>query len=256
MHYHLVINRVRQPDQYADAEEARDVLGAELERLQAEKQNQGCKVQMRKLGNGYLATWTDGTLSGWQVVESTACAMTDHALGPELESVRVEVFGLSADPEGIWLISGGAWAGGPVAAGAEPHEVVRALLAERGALDDARVLHSTSWRAEGESVILTYVAALACPHVRQHWPQAERVHPALADAYGPPATHAATEPPTPRHADVLMHALRHLEFLRQHDATASAAMGADWRQHLQAFAPALAGMYAAEHVPEILTRAV
>jgi hypothetical protein len=174
-----------------------------------------------------------------------------------LLTVRAEVWGLSADDEGIHLISGGdAWRSDSIPADTDPHWTVQQILRSHGALDAAKIVHSTSWRAEDDSVILTYVAALDCPDVADHWPGAQLLSQALPEVVGIPLTHAADQPPTPRYVDVLLHALRHLRFLLDHDATAAAAFSEAWRMHLREFAPALAGMYAAEHVPEVLPKAV
>ena len=138
-----------------------------------------------------------------------------------------------------------------IAADSEPHYVVEELLDEHHALGDARIIHSTSWRAEDESIILTYVAALDCPDVPDHWPGAQMVSAALADVVGKPTPHAADGPPLPRYVDVLLHAIRHLRFLLDYDATAAGALSPAWRRHLRAFAPALAGLYSEAHQPEV-----
>jgi len=168
-------------------------------------------------------------------------------------TVRAEVWPLSAGRDGIHLMSGtDAWRSGPIAAETDPHWTVQEILREHDALGDVKIVHSTSWRAEDESVILTYAAALDYPDVEEHWPAAQLVSLALPEVVGPPITHAADQPPTPRYADVLLHALRHLRFLLEYDATAAAAFSPAWREHLEAFVPALAGMYDQEHAPEVL----
>lgn len=169
---------------------------------------------------------------------------------PRPLGVRVEVWPVSADSVGIWLISGtDAWRSGQLGADTDPHAAVEQLLTEHGALADARVLHSTSWRAEDDAVIVTYIVALACPHVHDHWPDSKPVSPALPAAVGPPITHPAAGPPTPRYVDVLMHALRHMTFLIGTDATVKAALTPEWLGHLEHFAPALSGMYSQTHLP-------
>lgn len=160
-------------------------------------------------------------------------------------TVRVEVWALAADASGIYLIcgNGDAWRSRPVSADADPHWAVEKILRKHGALGSARVIHSTSWRAEGESVMLTYVAAVECPAIREHWPAAHLVGLLLPEVVGRPLPHDADAPPVPRHIDVLLHALRHLAFLRLYDATASTALSGHWHEHLKRFEPALAGMY-------------
>ena len=163
-------------------------------------------------------------------------------------TVRVEVWPVAADSAGIWLVSGDdAWRDTlPVAADSEPHAEVELLVGAHGDVDPADVLllHSTSWRVDGPSVVLTYVAVLRRPGlVLDIWPDARPVGRELAEAVGKPPTHAAADVPVPRYIDVLLHALRHLRMLRDTDAVARNALDATWQRHLDDLAPALAGMY-------------
>ena len=164
-------------------------------------------------------------------------------------AVRVEVWPVAADDLGIWLISGDdAWRTGTVPADNEPHAELEALLHDRGALDSAAVLHSTSWRVDGPHVFLTYMAVIRTDDlVRATWPAALPIVAELPDAVGKPPTHAPTEPPAPRYIDVLMHGLRHLRFLLDNDATNAAALPDIWRRHLAPLEPALATMYDEHH---------
>jgi hypothetical protein len=171
-------------------------------------------------------------------------------------TVRVEVWPVAADDVGIWLISGmDAWrAALPVPADSEPHAEVELLLSTNG-IDgsDVPLLHSTSWRVDGATVVLTYVAVIRRPGlVRESWPQALPVSLDLAAEVGRPPTHGAAEVPVPRYVDVLLHALRHVAFLRDSDGTARAALDVHWLAHLARLRPALAGMYEAEHTPVVL----
>lgn len=165
-------------------------------------------------------------------------------------NVMVEVWPTAADEVGLWLISGDdAWRTGPVLADGDVHYEVETLLWEHGIGRWGNVLHSTSWRPDGPHVVLTYMAVIKHPgrYVRDTWPGAAPVTPELAEAVGKPPTHAADEPPVPRYVDVLLHGLRHLAYLMEHDRTAADAMGDLWRQHLAPFRPALAGMYSEPH---------
>jgi len=165
--------------------------------------------------------------------------------------IQVEVWPVAADDMGIWLLSGDdAWRPGvPVPADSEPHFEVEMILAQSGVCSRAtQVLHSTSWRVDGQTIILTYMAVIETDDlVRKNWPNARPISVTLPDAVGNPSTNAANEPPVPRYIDVLLHGLRHLRFLRDHDATASNAMGSTWHEHLEPFAEALAGMYGTPH---------
>ena len=165
-------------------------------------------------------------------------------------TVTVEVWPVTADEAGLWLISGGdAWRYGPVVADSDVHYEVESLLADHDlGSDDTAALHSTSWRPDGPSVVLTYMAVITVSgFARVRWAPALPVTPALADAVGKPPTHAAAEAPVPRYVDVLLHGLRHLKYLSEHDATNAAAMGELWKRHLEPFAPALAGLYSQAH---------
>ncbi|WP_120317023.1 hypothetical protein [Catellatospora citrea] len=166
-------------------------------------------------------------------------------------TVQVEVWPVAADEHGIWLLSGqDAWRPAtPVPGDSEPHAEVELALTTRGVcLEALRVVHSTSWRTDGPGVMLTYMALVTTRGlVRDGWPEALPLSARVADAVGKPPTNAAVEAPAPRYIDVLMHGLRHLRFLVEHDATASAAMGESWHRHLAEFEPALAGMYSEAH---------
>ena len=165
-------------------------------------------------------------------------------------TITVEAWPVAADVTGLWLISGDdAWRYGAVMADSDVHFEVEMLLAENGiGVIDRAALHSTSWRPDGPSVVLTYMAVIEpAGLVLDRWPDALPITAELADAAGKPPTHAATEAPLPRFRDVMLHGLRHLKYLYDHDATNAAAMGDLWRQHLEPFAPALAGMYSERH---------
>jgi hypothetical protein len=161
-------------------------------------------------------------------------------------TVHVEVWPVAADEIGIWLVSGeDAWRPSlPVPADSEPHAEVDLLLAQHQADTDAVMKHSTSWRADVPGVILTYIVILQAPGlVRDRWPDAQPVGLRLAEAVGKPPVHAPVEPPAPRYIDVLLHALRHLRFLLDTDASNRAAMNDSWRRHLSELEPAFATMY-------------
>jgi len=164
-------------------------------------------------------------------------------------TVQVEVWPVAADDAGLWLISGSdALRSGAVMADGEPHDEVESLLYQYGLDCDSAMLHSTSWRVHGPSVILTYMAVIrADDFVCGIWPDAQPITADLATAVGKPLTHAPNEPPTPRFVDVLLHGLRHLRYLMQHDVTNAAAMGDLWRRHLEPLEPALATMYDVQH---------
>jgi hypothetical protein len=113
--------------------------------------------------------------------------------------------------------------------GAAADAVLVAAMARYGL--EARLLHSTSWRHDGEHVVLTYLA--------------------VVDPPGEPNPNLATEPVTRADlargsstaapaaiagAQVLEHALRHLAWLLDDDPVVAAALP-DWREPLAAYAP-------------------
>lgn len=173
----------------------------------------------------------------------------------ERTEVRVEVWPVSADPAGIWLISGDdAWRSDAILKGSDPHTAVTDVLKENNAASDVKLLHSTSWRADESAVVLTYMAVIDCSEfARDQWPKSLPISPALLDAVGKPIEVEATEAPIPRYIDVLMHGLRHLQFLLQTDSSARTALCDPWRSHLASWRPALAGMYDHEHGEEPIT---
>ncbi|WP_433513573.1 hypothetical protein ACQP2T_60115 [Nonomuraea sp. CA-143628] len=173
----------------------------------------------------------------------------------KLTEVIIEVWPVSADEVGLWLISGrDAWRSQAIRQDSDPHTAVTNLLQENDASDGVKLLHSTSWRAEGPAVILTYVAVIGCgAFVRDKWQTAAPISPVLPGAVGKPIAVEATEAPIPRYIDVLMHGLRHLQFLLQTDSAARTALCGKWPDHLAVFRPALAGMYDHEHGEEPIT---
>ncbi len=158
--------------------------------------------------------------------------------------VVVEVWPVAADKLGIWLVSGAdAWRSPRVPSDSEPHFEVETLLLEH-AMPDATLLHSTSWRPDGPTVVLTYVAVIPVAEpVRVRWAAALPVSEQLLPAVGNPPPHGAAEIPVPRYIDVLHHGLRHMRFLLDTDASAREALTGHWAEHLEQLTPVLAGMY-------------
>ena len=179
---------------------------------------------------------------------------------PELMTVTVEVWPLAADEAGIWLLSDGdAWRHGPVWADSDVHWEVQTLLFQNE-LDPAsalfvevptvrpaaKVIHSTSWRPDGPTIVLTYMAVVKAEgYVLDTWPHAAPVTSALPAAIGKAPPHGAAEVPVPRVADVLLHGIRHLRWLAtdEGDAETAAALDGNWLRHLAPLRPALATMF-------------
>ena len=163
-----------------------------------------------------------------------------------LETMRccVEVWPVAADEHAICLVSGGdAWRSPSIPSDSEPHWEAEFLIAGHEQVQPV-LLHSTSWRAEGPTVVLTYVAVFACEGlVLDRWSQALPISTDLLPTVGKPYRHGAAEVPIPRYVDVLLHALRHCRLLRDTDAVAKEVLSGHWAAHLDALEPALSGMY-------------
>jgi hypothetical protein len=179
----------------------------------------------------------------------------------DLKTIGIEAWPVAADSEAIWLAGRDAWRDGPLKADTTVHFAVQQMLYWHGIDPDdlalfvqvpegtpqAGVIHSTSWRDAGPSVVLTYMAVVRVKgYVIETWPDAAPVMTALSSAIGKPRPHrAARAPECIRPPDVLLHGLRHLKFQigPWGDANIAAAMDRNWRRHLHALKPALATMY-------------
>lgn len=96
---------------------------------------------------------------------------------------------------------------------------------------EARVLHSTSWRHDGEHVVLTYLAVVDQPAALNDNLASETVG-RIALARG-----AATAAPTSIQVEqVVEHALRHLAWLVDDDPVVAAALP-EWPPLLEAYVP-------------------
>jgi hypothetical protein len=96
---------------------------------------------------------------------------------------------------------------------------------------EARVLHSTSWRHDGEHVVLTYLAVVDPPtKANEHLTPEPVGRTQLARG-------AATAAPKSIQVDqVVEHALRHLGWLLRDDPVVAAALP-DWAQLLGDYVP-------------------
>ncbi len=112
---------------------------------------------------------------------------------------------------------------------AHPMEEVRAVV-ER-ALPGVTLFHSTSWRWDRSSVVLTFVAVLG-GEVGDAMAAVQVGRAALARG-------AATRAPAViDHGQVLEHALRHLAWLAQEDDVVAATLDDDWHAALAGHVPA------------------
>ena len=165
-------------------------------------------------------------------------------------TVHLEIWPLAADETGLWLVSGDDALRPPVAVAADEAvdaEVRLALYAAFGTRTELPIVHGTSVRQDGPWLIVTHVAVLEIAPgalVLDRWADAAPISPSLVPAIGKPAAHdPARAPERIRHADVLVHAVRHLAFLRLYDRSAAEALPPLMIEHLAKWEPALAGLY-------------
>jgi hypothetical protein len=158
-----------------------------------------------------------------------------------------EVWPVALDGSGVWLLDDPRDQEMQVFSDDEPQAVAETRLHLLGMLDHLIALHSTSWRVDGQRLITSWIAVIAVPtdYVRQVYPKAMPLSTSVLDLVGHPIPHGATEPPTPRDLDVLLHALRHLAFLvgPEGDVNVRDALTAAWLRELGPVRHALAGMY-------------
>jgi hypothetical protein len=112
----------------------------------------------------------------------------------------------------------------------KPADVVLGEALGRYGLEP-RVMHSTSWRHDGDHVVLTYLAVVHPPAaISPYLNSAPVVRSELArgDETAPPASIAT--------AQVLEHALRHLAWLVADDPAVSSALP-DWHTTLAPYVP-------------------
>jgi hypothetical protein len=217
------------------------------------------------------------------LVVAAQAAVIVVLLSRRLVGVVVEVWGVTADELGIFLVSRNgsekpdAWRTDRLRIGNQPHTAVTELLRQHGELEACVFRHSTSWRpdwkalarGDGLVIVLTYVAVLgmfsedengelvgdaggmlANPPRRPYrfayevWPWLAPLHARLVNLDTSHRFHGPNERPKPAYMDVLLHAVRHLLFLLWTDTEAQAQLDRHWQRWLgDRMAPALAGMY-------------
>ncbi|MGH3917278.1 MAG: hypothetical protein ACRDTC_28285 [Pseudonocardiaceae bacterium] len=131
-------------------------------------------------------------------------------------------------------------------AGRHPTEVVvEALTGELGAMfDQSRsVVHSTSWRYEGEQLVLSYLAAL--PPLAST-PPGFTLQPVDTRPAGIGRTTDTDAIPV---MDVLTHGLRHFAMLRISDPTIANTLSECWHESLATWNPLPAGLLEHPHGP-------
>jgi hypothetical protein len=145
-------------------------------------------------------------------------------------AVRAEVFVIWLNGAGIELTgpSGPAPWAIELEAADHPVDVVDRLVRER--FGPPVMVHSTSWRHDGDALILSFVVVVEAASVRQlASAPIPRVELARSEATAPPDEIGPEQ--------VLEHALRHLAWLATEDPTVSVELPDRWRAALAAYAP-------------------
>jgi hypothetical protein len=151
---------------------------------------------------------------------------------PAEGAVWVEIIPVFRVSTTIWCLrpEGGASWRLPYGGGDEVHRLVRRHLAALGV--EPAAVHSTSWRQEAGTVVLTHLAVVARPAGDVAGFERRPVRGrelAFGTALAPPARI------DPEH--VVAHALRHLAWLVDHDGAVREALGPGWRGALRPHQP-------------------
>jgi CRP-like cAMP-binding protein len=145
-------------------------------------------------------------------------------------SSAYEVLPIYLDEDGAWLLRPRRYASLQTPAiGGMPAAVVGAALARIGLR--AEIVHSTSWRYEGDRLVLTYVAILPGPLRPDDF---EAISVARADlargtARGAPASIDVSQ--------VVEHGLRHLSWLSRDDPAIRESLTASWLAFVERYQP-------------------
>jgi len=163
----------------------------------------------------------------------------------------VAVYPIAADQTGFWQLSGeaGPWRSAPVPSDSMPFVEVNLLLDSAAVRHGGQlpvIVHQTSDMAQPGLLTCNFVAVYnVAALVRDEWPDALPIDvDSILAVHGAPVPHASDEPPAQvRDLDVALHALRHLAFLRIHDAGVRRDLPMIVRSKLADVAPALFTMY-------------
>jgi hypothetical protein len=179
-----------------------------------------------------------------------------------------DVWGISGDETGLYLLDIGPWQPGMyVTAYTEPAADVRQELCDRGvyipesedgtqpemvpAVRRGRLayLHNTSNRVDGPRLVLTHIAVIDCEGdlVLDAFPQALGIDLNVFELFGPPPTHASTDVPTPRDIDTFFHGLGHLIDQINRNGTARRDIPRTVQELLAPMAATLGGMFQRPH---------
>ncbi len=142
--------------------------------------------------------------------------------------VTIEVFTVAHGHEGLVLTGPCGAAPWLIETGEGEHPLETAVRIIEGALPGSLLVHSTSWRFERNSVVLTFLAVVPDPGSMD-------AAPVSRSDLARNAEHAA--PDEISYGQVLEHALRHLAWLAKDDEVVNAALDADWLEALAGYVP-------------------
>lgn len=147
-------------------------------------------------------------------------------------TVFVEIFPVFLDKPGILALvpnNSKTWQI-PLPAAGHAHGHVEKELGDRGV--EAEIIHSTSWRQDGEKVVLTFLAVIRPP---EEMPKGCRAMPVARSELA--HSGAKTPPPEIPSGAVLTHALQHLSWLYETDSAVRETLSSDWSKILESFQP-------------------
>ena len=157
--------------------------------------------------------------------------MTRFPYGFDVEGpVRAEIFVVWLNGDDIELTGPCGAAPWIVELGATDHPVGVVDRIVRENVGEPRLVHSTSWRHEADTVILSFVVVIDATLVGSM----ESAAIARTDLARSTATAA---PSTIDHRQVMEHGLRHLAWLAVDDPAVSAELAVPWRAALASYAP-------------------
>ncbi len=155
--------------------------------------------------------------------------MTEAARVWDVEGpVQAEVFVVWLNGEHLELTGPCGPAPWYIELGATDHPVDVVDRIVRMALGTPRLVHSTSWRRDRESIILSFVVVVDSAGEMASMPIG-RAELARSSATAAPADIAS--------AQVVEHGLRHMAWLAQDDPVVARELSSDWKRVLSGYVP-------------------
>lgn len=164
----------------------------------------------------------------------------------ERAPVRIEMWPLAADKRRLWCLSGDLpWVSeGELMADGDPHFMAKTELEYRAVWDRTVALHSTSWRWEMPTLLLTYVAVVETSELaRIEWHGARPIDLDVFDAIGKPTPHGPKDKPEPTRLDALMDGLEEMLGQAHKNSAYAFLLEPPWGAYMEKLSPALTTMY-------------